>query len=110
MTHPTRTDDPLALRVDLPEHVATTPDDHASGPPSHLIDDIPVTLDIHLGQARLVVKDVMALRAGSVVTLNRQIGDRIDLQLNRQTIARGEIVAVGDQFGIRITDILADPT
>ncbi|KSB91872.1 hypothetical protein AS593_07555 [Caulobacter vibrioides] len=70
-----------------------------------MFNDVPVTLQAQLGQATLSIQDMLALRAGSVVKLDLKLNDRIELHLNSSLVARGEIVAVGDNFGVRITEI-----
>ena len=74
---------------------------------SEVFKSVEVALQAKLGPARLTVSELLALRAGSVVTLDAKMSDLIDLRLNDSTIARGEIVAVGDHFGIRIIEIAA---
>ena len=66
---------------------------------------VPVTLQAKLGEVRLSVAELLALREGSVLPLDRQLNDVIELRLNDTVIGRGEIVAVGDRFGVRITEI-----
>jgi flagellar motor switch protein FliN/FliY len=72
---------------------------------SELFRSVEVALHAKLQPARLTVSEVLALRAGSVVTLEARMSDLIELRLNDATVARGEIVAVGDHFGIRIVEI-----
>lgn len=66
---------------------------------------VPVSLEAKLGNAAMTVDALLDLKAGSVVTLDANLSDFIDLNLNGNLVARGEIVAVGDQFGVRITEI-----
>lgn len=68
---------------------------------------VEVSLEARLGQARMTVADMMALKSGSVVTLDTGLADHVDLYLNDKLIARGEIVAVDDRFGVRILEIAA---
>ncbi|MGF6647317.1 flagellar motor switch protein FliN [Paraburkholderia sp. GAS82] len=96
---------PLVMRVDLPEQRPAHEDKDAARPMLELLDDVKVKVDIHLGCAELTVKDLMGLRVGSVIELDRHLGDTIDVLLNARMIAQAEIVAVGEQFGIRITNI-----
>lgn len=100
---------PLVMRVDLPEQADTPDDTVAPRPMLHLLDDVSVTVDIRLGSAALSVKDLMAMRAGSVLELDRHVHDTVDICLNHKVVARAEIVAVGENFGVRVTDILAGP-
>ena len=110
MTLQTASARPLVMRVDVPEHTPSEPD--GERPPQHpgldIVSDVKVTVDIRLGSAEIAIKDLMALQAGTVVKLDRHVGDSIDVQLNNRTIARAEIVAIDEQFGIRITEILTD--
>lgn len=75
---------------------------------SDLLRDVKVQLDVRLGQTEITVGDLTALEPGSVVTLERSVADFADLYLNGVTIARGEIVAVGEKFGIRIVEISSE--
>jgi len=71
---------------------------------SDLFRNVRVSLEACLGQANMTVEEMMALKAGSVVTLETGLADHVDLYLNDTLIARGEIVAVGDRYGVRIVD------
>ncbi|WP_157215373.1 flagellar motor switch protein FliN [Flavisphingomonas formosensis] len=70
-----------------------------------LFDDVKVEVEARLGSAELTIQALMALGAGSVLPLDRDIADPVDLYVNGACVARGEIVAVGDRFGIRIVEI-----
>lgn len=69
--------------------------------------DITLQLSIELGRAVLNVKDILSLRDGSVVELNKLAGDPVDIFVNNKLIARGEVVVIDDNFGVRVTDILS---
>jgi flagellar motor switch protein FliN len=73
---------------------------------SDLLRGIRVSLEARLGEAAMTVDDMMALGAGSIVTLETGLADHVDLFLNDTLVARGEIVAVGEKFGVRIVDIV----
>ncbi|CAD6549122.1 hypothetical protein LMG28140_04711 [Paraburkholderia metrosideri] len=109
MTSNTASSRPLVMRVDLPDQQSNQDDPDAVRPRLSLFDEVRVTVDIRLGSAELSIKDLMALQAGSVVELDRGIGEAIDVLLNDKAVARAEIVALGEQFGIRITEISASP-
>jgi flagellar motor switch protein FliN/FliY len=66
--------------------------------------DLPVAIE--LGRTRLSVQDVLALARGSVVQLDRQAGEPVDLFVGDRRFAEAEVVIVGEQFGVRITRIL----
>ena len=67
---------------------------------------IPVEVSVELGRAQMTVGDTLELHPGSVVTLNRTAGEPMDLLVNGTPIARGEIVVVDEQFGLRVTEVL----
>lgn len=64
-----------------------------------------VSLCATLGEVDLSVDELLKLRTGAVLTLDRQMNELVDLTLNNAVIGRGEIVAVGDNFGVRIVEI-----
>jgi flagellar motor switch protein FliN/FliY len=82
-----------------------------SGPASPLtIDpaifkDVRVSLRAKLGEAELSVEELLALKSGSTVKLDVKMNDLVELRLNDALVARGEIVAVDDNFGVRIVEI-----
>lgn len=72
---------------------------------SAIFKDVAVELSAKLGRATLSVEELLGLHAGSVVKLDVKINDLVELRLNDSLVARGEIVAVGGNFGVRITEI-----
>jgi flagellar motor switch protein FliN len=74
---------------------------------SSLLSDVAVTLQARLGSVDMSLAELLALRAGSVVELRTKLSEPIELYLNDAIVARGEIVAVDDRFGIRIVEISA---
>jgi flagellar motor switch protein FliN/FliY len=72
---------------------------------SAILRNVNVTLKVRLGELSLSVQELLALRAGSVVKLGAQLNDLVELRLNDQVVARGEVVAVGDNFGVRIVEV-----
>ena len=71
-----------------------------------LLHDVEMGLTAELGRARMLVRDVLALAPGSVVELDRAAGGPVDVLVNGTLIARGEVVVIDEEFGIRITDIV----
>ncbi|MBN8501786.1 MAG: FliM/FliN family flagellar motor switch protein [Sphingomonadales bacterium] len=67
-----------------------------------VLDDIPVTVEAVLGSVRLTVAELKALTEGDSLTLDKALGDPVMLRLNGVVIASGELVAVGENFGVRI--------
>jgi flagellar motor switch protein FliN/FliY len=76
---------------------------------SSLFKDVRVELRARLGTATLSVEELLALREGSVVKLEAGLNDLVELRLNDQVVALGEIVAVGDRFGVRIVEVARAP-
>jgi flagellar motor switch protein FliN/FliY len=76
-------------------------------PSSPLLGDVAVTLLARLGSVDMTLAELLALRTGSVIELATRLSEPVELYLNDALVARGEIVAVDDQFGIRITEIAA---
>jgi len=72
---------------------------------SALFQDVQVSLDAKLGQVTMTIAELLALKSGSIVKLERQLNDLVEIRLNQSVIARGEIVAVDDNFGVRIVEI-----
>lgn len=68
---------------------------------------VPVDLSVEIGRARMSVGETLELREGSVVTLDRMAGEPVDLLVNGMPIARGEVVVIDEQFGLRLTQVLA---
>ena len=71
-----------------------------------MIMDIPITLTVEVGQARLSIGRLLALGQGAVVELDRVAGEPLDVLANGTLVARGEVVVVEDKFGIRLTEVV----
>ena len=76
-------------------------------PDSPLLRDLNVTLQARLGETVMPVAELLALRAGSVLSLETRLNEPVELYLNDALVGRGEIVAVDDRFGVRILEIAA---
>jgi flagellar motor switch protein FliN/FliY len=68
--------------------------------------DIGLQVTVELGRARMTIRDVLSLGPGTVVELNRIAGEPVDILINGKPIAKGEVVVLGDMFGVRVTDII----
>ncbi len=73
-----------------------------------LLQDVDVKLTVEIGSTSLKLRELLSLGESSVVELDRQANELLDVLVNGTLIGRGEVVTVGDRFGIRITE-LADP-
>lgn len=67
--------------------------------------DVPVTLTVELGSAQLPMREVLQLAVGSIVQLDKAAGTPVELRAGHKLVARGEVVVVEDQLGIRITEL-----
>lgn len=74
-----------------------------------LIQDVKVQVTVSVGKATLTVKELFALREGSLLQLNKNTSEPVDLLLDGKLVARGELVAVEDDFGVRIAEIVKRP-
>ena len=70
------------------------------------LSDIPMELSVEIGRAHMTVGETLDLHVGSVVALERLAGETADLLVNGSAIARGEVVVIDEQYGLRITEIL----
>ena len=77
-------------------------------PNLELMLDLPLDVSVELGHAELPLAHVLGLKAGSVVQLDKLPGEPLDLLVNGQLVARGEIVVLNDTFAFRITDLIED--
>ncbi|MCF7668809.1 MAG: flagellar motor switch protein FliN [Verrucomicrobia bacterium] len=68
--------------------------------------DVPVKLTVEIGSCHLPMRDILQLNVGSVIQLDKSSEEPVDLYINNKLFARGEVVIVEDQFGIKITEIL----
>src|SRR5689334_23601304 len=68
--------------------------------------DVPVELAVEIGRTQMTIRETLALGPGSIVTLNRLAGEPVDLLVNGKPIARGEVVVLDEEFGLRVTEVL----
>lgn len=73
-----------------------------------LVYDVPVTLQVQLGEATLSIGDIMRCGKGSVIPLNQKVGDAFLVTLHKRPLAEGEIVEAGENLGIKITKVLRE--
>ncbi|MEA3494099.1 MAG: flagellar motor switch protein FliN [Candidatus Margulisiibacteriota bacterium] len=68
--------------------------------------NIPVKATVELGQTELTLKEILDLSEGSIVELDRLAGEPLDLKVGGQLVAQGEVVAIDDSYGLRITNVV----
>ncbi len=72
-----------------------------------LVLDIPVEVSLRVGSTDISIRDLVSLVEGSVVALDQDVGEPMDVLVNGTLIAHGEIVIVDDQYGVRLTDVVS---
>ena len=86
------------------EEAARSPDE---GIDKQLIQSIPVTVTAELGSTKIKLRDLLRLTQGSVLELDREAGELLDLKVNETIIAKGEVVNVGESLGLSIVEIVS---
>ena len=72
-----------------------------------LVLDVPVNLSLQVGTTQMSIRDLVKLVEGSVIALDRESSEPMDVLVNGTLIAHGEIVLVDDHFGVRLTDVVS---
>ncbi|WP_175476812.1 flagellar motor switch phosphatase FliY [Virgibacillus subterraneus] len=67
--------------------------------------DIPLKVTVELGRTKRTIKDILELSAGSIIELDKLAGEPVDILVNEKLIAKGEVVVIDENFGVRVTDI-----
>jgi flagellar motor switch protein FliN len=74
--------------------------------PLHLLNDVEMDVVAELGRQQMKVRDLVSLRIGSVIELDRTAGSPVDVMVNGSLLAHGEVVVIDDEFGIRVSEIV----
>jgi flagellar motor switch protein FliN/FliY len=102
----------IVSAIDLPALVAGAPVERTSsnvlGERFDLIEHVKVKLSVTLGGAEMPLGKLFSLAAGDVVTLDRDVDAPVDIRMHGKLIARGHLVAAGDRFGVRISEIISE--
>src|SRR5699024_2292162 len=69
--------------------------------------DIPLRVTVELGRTKRAIKDILELSAGSIIELDKLAGEPVDVLVNEKPVAKGEVVVIDENFGVRITDIVS---
>ncbi|MEK3722173.1 flagellar motor switch phosphatase FliY [Paenibacillus sp. FSL H8-0034] len=72
----------------------------------NLLLDIPLKVTVELGRTQKVIKDILELSQGSIIELDKLAGEPVDILVNNKLIAKGEVVVIDENFGVRVTDIV----
>ena len=68
--------------------------------------DIPLEVTVELGRTRLLIRDILDLSPGAIIELDKVAGEPVDLFANGMLVARGEVIVIDDNFGVRVTEII----
>lgn len=71
-----------------------------------MLANVDLEVTVNLGQTQRSIREILALGPGSVVQLDRLAGEAVDVMVNGRLMARGEVVVIGENFGVRITELL----
>ncbi len=100
-----------SLSAELEEMVASTTSDDGlleekTAEDLEAVFDVPVRVSVVLGRAKMPVSNLLNLDVGTVVELDRQVGEAIDIYINDRLVARGEIVLIDEKLGVTMTEII----
>jgi flagellar motor switch protein FliN len=73
-----------------------------------LLMNVPLDVRVEIGRAKLRMREVLNLGQGSIIRLEKQAGAPVDVIANDQTVARGDVIVIDDNFGVRITEIISN--
>ncbi len=71
-----------------------------------LLHGVEMTVTVELGRTKMLLRELLALQTGSVIELDRAAGSPVDVLINDNLLARGEVVVLDDEYGVRILDIV----
>lgn len=91
-----------AVFPSLAQAVAQSVDPSALG----LLADVELELSVELGQTRRNIREILTMGPGSVLDLDKHAGETVDILVNGRLVARGEVVVIGENFGVRIAELV----
>ena len=80
----------------------------SEAPDLSLVRDVRVTATVEVGRRQMKLSEAMSIAPGSIIQLEREIDSPLDLLINGQVVARGEVLVVDSDFGLRIVEVLGD--
>ena len=101
-------DETSTEETEQPVDSETQKSERASVENLRVLENIDVRLTVEVGNAEIKIRDLLRLNEGSIVELDRLAGDPLDILVNGTMIAQGEVVMVGERFGVRFSEIV-DP-
>jgi flagellar motor switch protein FliN/FliY len=97
------------MRIGGDSQSGNTSSGRSSSEEGHHMDlllDVPLEISVELGRVKMLVKDVLELGNGSILEIDKSAGEPVDVLVNGRLMARGEVVVIEDNFGVRITEII----
>ena len=95
----------MSDQIDFAPLEATGGPSVSSGGSLDRLTDVTVEVSVEIGRTRMTRGEALALGPGAVVGLHRMAGEAVDLLINGKVIARGEVVVIDEEFGLRVTDV-----
>jgi flagellar motor switch protein FliN/FliY len=97
---------PASRETPAPQSAPQTVMIDSRDPPVQRLLDVPIDIQIELGQTELSIRRILEIGPGSIIELDRMAGEPVDLVVNDKVIARGEVVVIEENFGIRVTQLV----
>ncbi|EGG28509.1 Flagellar motor switch protein FliN [Aequoribacter fuscus] len=92
--------------ADESEVLKDEPVDRESSFNTEVLQNIPVNISVEVGRTKIRIKDLLKLKQGSVLELERIAGEPLDLLVNNTVVAQGEVVLVNERYGVRLTNVI----
>ena len=95
-----------AMSVEENSSLRNTPGRHEFDSSIEVLLDVPLEISVELGRMKMMVREVLDLGTGSIIEVDKAAGEPVDVMVNGRLVAKGEVVVIEDNFGVRITEIL----
>jgi flagellar motor switch protein FliN/FliY len=89
------------------DNFTNVPSVHAENTNLNLLLDIPLKVTVELGRTQKMIRDILELSQGSIIELDKLAGEPVDILVNNKLVAKGEVVVIDENFGVRVTDIIS---
>jgi flagellar motor switch protein FliN/FliY len=101
----TKAGQPVIEDIEL-EPLVPLDDDSSADTDIGLLLEVPLSISVELGRTSLTIRELLALGQGSILQLDRHAGEPVDVLVNGKRLARGEVVVIDEDFGIRVTEVV----
>jgi flagellar motor switch protein FliN/FliY len=91
-----------------PSNETTSPAPSAAQDNIDVLEEVPLTASIELGRTRITLDQALEIGEQSLIELDKQVGEPVDILINGRLFARGEVVTVGENFGVRLIEIVEE--